>query len=148
MTLTDRETTWAVMIIPLVISLGWGVLLTWITIKAQHAKSIDEIKDETKKIFVRLFLLASNSCAVLVLAWEFKMSAPISRKDVFLIVWSVSLLLMSLILKLITIMREMSRVNIEHFYATKELFDLVKKVPAEASKKSSDQVGTITQEEK
>lgn len=99
MALTSNETTWAVMIIPLVISLGWGTLLTWITIKAQHAKNIEEIKNDTKKIIIRLFLWVSNLFAGGIFIFEFISPLPITRRDVFLIVWCVVMMILTIIYK-------------------------------------------------
>ncbi|MSM41417.1 MAG: hypothetical protein GJT30_17500 [Geobacter sp.] len=125
MTLTSNETAWAVMIVTLAISLGWATLLAWITIKAQHAKSIDEIKDDTKKIFVRLFLWFSNICAVSALLLEFRSDEVINRRDVFLIVWSFAILFMSLIVGIINRMREMLELHKQQADATRQLTGLV-----------------------
>jgi ABC-type multidrug transport system fused ATPase/permease subunit len=125
MTLTNNETAWAVMIFALVISMAWGALMTWISIKAQHAKNIQEIQADIKNIFARLFIWVSNLCAVAYLVFEFISPLPISRRDVFLIVWSVSILFISLILtlsiRLMDRMMDMLRLHSKHIDATEQI---------------------------
>lgn len=106
MALSSNETAWAVMTITLIISAGYGTLLTWITIKAQHAKNIEELKEYVKNIFVRLFIWLSNLFAFLVLLLELFSVSPINRRDVFLIVWSVTILFSSLMFKLLIIINK------------------------------------------
>jgi len=103
------------MIIPLAISLGWGTLLTWITIKAQHAKSIEEIKNDTKKITIRLFLWASNLFAGGLLILEFISPLPITRRDVFLIVWCVLIMILTIIYKLLQLLMKFSSMFKKHY---------------------------------
>ncbi|WP_243374950.1 hypothetical protein [Geotalea sp. SG265] len=100
MALTSNETAWATMTVALLISMAWAALMTWIAIRAQHTKSIPEVQEAIKKIFVRLLLWVSNGCAAFVLVSELQSTEPINRRDIFLIVWSVSMFLLSLILKL------------------------------------------------
>lgn len=102
---------------------GMGALMTWIAIKAQHVKDIPEIKEAIKNIFVRLFLWFSNVCALTMLLFEFFSSAPINRRDVFLIVGSTTLLFMALILNIVLFQIEMLKLYKEHFRATDQISD-------------------------
>jgi len=86
MTLTSNETAWATTIVQLIITCAFGVLITWITIKAQHAKSMEEIQEAVKNIFVRLFICFCNILAFISLCKELLSSAPLDRQGVLSII--------------------------------------------------------------
>lgn len=90
--LTSNEIEWAKIIIPVVLTLAHATLLKWIDITTQHVNNIDEIKLLIKKALLRFVRIASNLFAICLLILEFTASAPIDRKDVFLIVWAVFVL--------------------------------------------------------
>lgn len=94
MKLTSNETAWAIMII----SLAYGTVLAWITIKAQHAKSIAELKDDIKNTTFRIVLGSCNLFAIILLVYEVFSSRPVSRNDIFCIVWSMGIIFLTAIL--------------------------------------------------
>lgn len=96
MRLTSNETAWAIMIV----SLAYGTALAWITIKAQHAKNIAELTDDIKNKIARFVLRISNLLAVGLLLYELFTSKPVSRADIFFIVWGVVILFLTIILRL------------------------------------------------
>lgn len=114
MTLSSNETAWATMIVALVISMGWAAFMTWMTIKAQNPEKIPEIQEAIKNIFFRIFVWMSNLFACGILIREYLSSAPISRRDVFTIVWSTSLIVLFLILRIAKALLEQSKVNLKH----------------------------------
>lgn len=101
MQLSSNETAWAVMIVTVVVSCAFGALMTWLTIKAKHAKDIAEVQDAVKNIIARLVLLSSNLVALFFLLQEISSSAPIDRKSVLIIVWSVCILVITFLFSII-----------------------------------------------
>ena len=100
MTFTANETAWMVMAVTLAVTLTYSTLQTWIVIKLQTSKDIAKTKDEIKKSFVRFFILAANIFAALSLGLQLISSNPISRADVFSIIFDFIILFTSALIKM------------------------------------------------
>jgi hypothetical protein len=129
MALTSNETSWATTIVMFVISSAFGSFLTYITIKAQHAKSMEEVQDAVKNIIARLALWLSNLGALTVLVRELISPEPVSRKSVFMMVWMACILvttfLFSIIMKVMKALLRSTEMHSLTMDATTKLTDLV-----------------------
>lgn len=117
MKLTSNETTWIVMAITLV----YSTLQAWVVIKIQTAKDPAKTIEDIKKSIVRFFILACNTSAAGVLILEFISSDPINRRDVFLIICCVSILLLSLILRLSMSLLKSTELQIKQVEMTEQI---------------------------
>lgn len=129
MPLTSNETSWATTIVTLVISAAFGSFLTYITIKAQHAKSIEEVQEAVKNIIARLALWLSNIGALAILIRELISSEPVSRKSVFMMVWMTCILvttfLFLIIMKVMKALLKTTELQNKHVDTTGNLIELV-----------------------
>jgi hypothetical protein len=115
MTLTSNETTWittAVLIIH-------GSVIAWIMIKIQHAKDKDTAIKEIKKSVNHFILHAGVVFASVELCLQFVSSAPITRSDVFTIIFSFSILLSSVLLKMMEGLNKMAIAHLKQFEIAK-----------------------------
>jgi hypothetical protein len=132
MALTSNETSWATTIVTLVISMAFGSFLTYITIKAQHAKSMEEVQDAVKNIIARLVLWLSNLGALWLLIRELISTEPVSRKSVFIIAWTICIFgitfLFSIIMKVMKALLSSTELHGKSIDATTRLTVLVKDI--------------------
>lgn|SRR6266571_1130770 len=129
MVLSSNETSWATTIVMLVISSAFASFLTYITVKAQHAKSMEEVQDAIKNIIARLVLWLSNIGAFALLVRELISSEPVSRMSIFITVWMACILvitfLFSIIMKVMKALIRSTEMHSLTMDATNRLTELV-----------------------
>lgn len=132
MALTSNETSWATTMVTLVISMAFGSFLTYITVKAQHAKNIGEVQEAVKNIIARLVLWLSNIGAVVLLVREVISSEPVSRKSVFIMVWTgcilVTTFLFSIIMRVMKVLLKSTELHGASIEMTGKLSEMVRNI--------------------